>query len=83
MSSKKHIQITGSSNISWKDAIVRTIEEASETLSNLNSIIVIEQRAKIQGNKISEYYVDLDLEFEIDKRLQNPSNFNLSSNQDE
>lgn len=70
MSSKKHIKITGTSNISWKDAIVKTISEASETLSNLNSVVILEQRAKIQNDKISEYYVDLDLEFEIDKNLK-------------
>ena len=64
------IKITGTSNISWKDAIVKTISEASETLSNLNSVVILEQRAKIQNDKISEYYVDLDLEFEIDKCLQ-------------
>ena len=71
MSSKKHIKITGTSNISWKDAIVKTIGEASETLQNLSSVVILEQRANIDGNRISEYFVDLDLEFEIDKNLQN------------
>ncbi|MCI8310434.1 MAG: dodecin domain-containing protein [Clostridia bacterium] len=70
MSSKKHIKITGTSNISWKDAIVKTISEASETLQNLSTVVILEQRAKLQGDKIQEYYVDLDLEFEIDKNLQ-------------
>ena len=70
MNSKKHIKITGTSNISWKDAIVKTISEASETLSNLTSVVILEQRAKIQNDKISEYHVDLDLEFEIDKNLK-------------
>jgi len=82
MSSKKHIKITGTSNISWKDAIVKTISEASQTLMNLSSVVILEQKAKIQDDKIQEYYVDLDLEFEIDKNLQNsnPSvdtNFNM------
>ena len=82
MSSKKHIKITGTSNISWKDAIVKTISEASETLSNLSSVIVLEQRAKIEDDKIQEYYVDLDLEFEIDRNLQNLES-NPISNLDE
>lgn len=71
MSSKKHIKITGTSNISWKDAIVKTIADASETIYNISSIVILEQRAKVQGDKIQEYYVDLDLEFEIDKNMQN------------
>ena len=80
MNCKKHIKLTGVSNISWKDAIVRSIQDASQTLNNLTSVQVIEQRAKIQGDKIQEYYVDLDLEFEIDKGLQgleDTSNANL------
>ena len=79
MSSKKHIKITGTSTISWKDAIVKTISEASETLSNLTSVLVLEQRAKIQNDKISEYYVDLDLEFEIDKNLKNNQDDTMSN----
>ena len=70
MNSKKHIKITGTSNISWKDAIVRTISEASDTIYNLTSVVILEQRAKIQNDKIAEYYVDLDLEFEIDQNLK-------------
>ena len=84
MSSKKHIKITGTSNISWKDAIVKTIGEASESLQNLSTVVILEQRAKIQGDKIYEYYVDLDLEFEIDKNLQSSSQIsNDVSNLDE
>lgn len=70
MNCKKHIKLTGTSNISWKDAIVRSIQDASQTLNNLTCVQVLEQRAKIQGDKITEYYVDLDLEFEIDKAMQ-------------
>lgn len=71
MSSLKHILITGTSNISWKDATIKAISEASESLYNLTSVKIIEQRAKIQNNKISEYFVDMDLEFEINKNKEN------------
>ena len=66
MNSEKHIKVTGYSNISWKDAIVRTIDEASKTLSNLSSVTVLEQRASISGNKLVEYMVDLDITFRIE-----------------
>ena len=72
MKSEKHIKITGYSNVSWKDAIVKTIEEASKTLDNLTSITVIEQRANIQNNKISEYLVDLDISFLIENEQNIP-----------
>lgn len=64
---EKHIIVTGTSTISWKDAIVQTIAEASKTIDYITSVKILEQRAKVNGKKISEYYVDLDLSFTIDR----------------
>ena len=64
---EKHLLITGSSKTSWKDAILKTIEEASKTIDYLSGIKVLNQRAKISGKSIEEYYVDLDLTFTIDR----------------
>lgn len=66
MDIEKHLFITGSSNVSWKDAIVKTINEASKSINYLSGVKIIEQRAQIDGNKISQYFVDLDLTFLID-----------------
>ena len=66
MDIKKHLIITGNSTVSWKDAIVKTIEEASKTIDYLSEVKVLEQRASIDGNKISEYFVDLDISFVVD-----------------
>ena len=43
MSVEKHLKLTGISNISWKDAIVKTILEASKTIDYISSIKVVEQ----------------------------------------
>lgn len=67
MTVEKHLKVTGTSNISWKDAVVQTIAEASKTIDYLANVAILEQRAKITGDKISEYYVDLDLTFLIDR----------------
>ena len=66
MEIKKHLLITGSSENSWKDAITSAISEASKTIDYLSNVTVLEQRATISGNKISEYLVDLDISFVID-----------------
>lgn len=66
MDIKKHLKITGSSTVSWKDAIVKAISEASKTIDYLSEVKIIQQRANIDGNKISEYFVDLDLSFIVD-----------------
>lgn len=66
MEIEKHLIITGSSTVSWKDAIKKAIEETSKTIDYLSTVKVIEQRAKLDGNKIAEYYVDLDISFVVD-----------------
>ena len=66
MDIKKHLIITGNSTVSWKDAIVKAISEASKTIDYLSEEKIIEQRANIDGDKISEYFVDLDLSFIVD-----------------
>lgn len=66
METEKHLKITGSSEISWKDAITKTIQEASKTIDYLSSIKVLEQYAKIDGNKIIKYYATVELAFYID-----------------
>ncbi len=67
MGIEKHLTITGVSTISWKDAVVQAVAEASKTIDHLSSVKVLEQRAKIDGKKLIEYYVDLDLSFVIDR----------------
>ncbi len=66
MEMKKHLIITGHSNISWKDAIVKAIDETSKTIDYISEVKVLEQRANIDGNKLLDYFVDLDISFIID-----------------
>ncbi len=71
MDIEKHLLITGSSEVSWKDAIVKAINEASKTIDYLSTVKIISQRADIDGNKISKYFVDLDLGFTLDLDRKN------------
>lgn len=64
---EKHLIITASSKVSWKDAITKAIEEASKTIDYLSSVKVLEQKAKINMGKIEEYFVDLDISFTLDR----------------
>lgn len=66
MSTEKHLKITSSSDISWKDAIAKAINEASKTIDYLSTVTILEQKAKIDGNKIVEYSTTIDLTFNID-----------------
>ena len=43
MSIEKHLKLTGTSDISWKDAINKTILEASKTIDLISKIKILEQ----------------------------------------
>ncbi len=66
MEIKKHLLITGNSNVSWKDAIVKAIQETSKTIDYLYEVKILDQRATINEDKIVEYFVDLDISFVVD-----------------
>ena len=66
MATQKHLIITGTSNISWKDATLKAIREVSKTIDYISNIKILEQRANILNNQISEYFVDIDLTFTVD-----------------
>lgn len=80
MASEKHLIVTGHSNLSWKDAIVKTVSETSQTIKNLNSLKILNQRAIIENDKISEYLVDLDISFFIDPIQRKTTNDDLDLN---
>ena len=67
MSIEKHITVTGSSTVSWKDAIIKTISKASEKIQAISSVRIIDQRGKIVNGIISEYFVDLDITFIVEQ----------------
>ena len=71
MGIEKHLRITGTSTVSWKDAVVQTVAEASRTIDYLTSVKILEQKAKIDGKKLVEYYVELELSFVIDRDRDN------------
>ena len=66
MTVEKHLKLTGISNVSLKDAITKTIAEASKSIDYISSVTVLEQKAKIDGNKIIEYYSTIELTFNVD-----------------
>ena len=66
MQVEKHLYVTATSDVSWKDAITKAISEASKTIDYLSSVTVLEQRANIERDKLSVYYVDLDISFIVD-----------------
>ena len=73
MNTEKHIRITGYSNMSWKDAIVKSIEKAGKSLDHLSNMEIIRQRARIANGKIIEYIADLDIAFFVEEEPNDES----------
>jgi flavin-binding protein dodecin len=63
MSVARVTEITASSNKSFEDAIHVGIERASKTLQNLKGAWIKEQKAVIDGGKITEYRVTMKVTF--------------------
>ena len=67
MQVEKHLYVTATSDVSWKDAITKAISEASKTIDYLSNVKVFRtKRATIERDKLSVYYVDLDISFIVD-----------------
>ena len=59
--------ITAASPESWQDATVRGFERARETLRGITGIKVIEEKARVEDGRITEYLVTLQVVFVLDE----------------
>ncbi|MFT5892742.1 MAG: flavin-binding protein dodecin [Dokdonia sp.] len=65
MAVMKVIEVLSSSKISWEDATQNAVSQASKSVKNIKSVYVAEQSAVVDGDKVTEYRVNLRLTFEI------------------
>ena len=61
----KVIEVLSNSKVSWEDATQNAVSQASKTVKNIKSVYVAEQSAIVEGDKVTEYRVNLRLTFEI------------------
>jgi flavin-binding protein dodecin len=59
--------ITAASPIGWQDAIQRGFERARKTLRNITGLQVIEEKARVEDGKITEFLVTLRVIFVLDE----------------
>lgn len=58
--------ITAASPESWHDAALRGFERASETLRGITGIRVVEEKARVEDGRITEYLVTLQVVFVLE-----------------
>jgi flavin-binding protein dodecin len=64
---KKSIELVGTSNEDFSDAIEVAIKEAAESLRGLEWVKVIEYTAKVDNNKITQYQARLKVYFDVER----------------
>ncbi len=58
--------ITASSPLGWQDALDRGFDRASQTLRNITSLEVVEERARVEDGKVTEYLVTMKVVFTLE-----------------
>lgn len=67
MSVVKVIEIIAASNKSFDDAVQVALQEASKSVSNIQSIYVKEMHANVEKNEIVSYGINAKVSFKVDK----------------
>lgn len=62
----KIIELVGSSDKSWEDAINNTLERASKTVRNIKGVDVVGMKGVVKDGKIAEYRVVLKISFSVE-----------------
>ena len=66
MAVMKVIEVLANSNKSWEDATQKAVKKASKSVNNIKSVFVQSQSAVVEGDKVTEYRVNLKLTFQVD-----------------
>jgi len=62
----KVLELIGNSDKSWEDATEKAIAKASETVKNIKSAWVQDQKVSVENGRITEYRVILKVTFKIE-----------------
>ena len=63
MSVVKFIELSGRSSQSFEDAVRQTVERASQTIRNIQSVWVKEFEAVVENNRVTQFQVVVKLSF--------------------
>jgi flavin-binding protein dodecin len=66
MSVAKVIEISATSKQSFDDAVQVGVKKATQSLRNVKSVWIKEQRASVENNAVSEYQVNMQVTFVLD-----------------
>ncbi|MEN6370514.1 MAG: dodecin family protein [Armatimonadota bacterium] len=70
MSVVKMIELVGTSEESWENAVQAALDDANKTIKNIESIDVTNLSAVVQDGKIIEWNAETRIAFKIEDRLR-------------
>ncbi len=62
----KVLDLVGSSTVSWQDAVEVCVAEAGKTIDNIVGVEVVNNTAKIEEGKITEYKANVHVSFRVE-----------------
>lgn len=63
----KVIELVGSSEKGWQEAVDSAIERASKTIRNIRGVDIIGWTGKVEGSKIVEYRANVKISFVVEE----------------
>lgn len=63
----KTIDLVGTSGVSWEDAARQALAEATKTIRGIETLDVLEQTAKVDGDGIIEYQTHVRIHFRLER----------------
>lgn len=67
MSVVKIIELVGSSEEGWNEAVGNALKEAAKTVKNIKGIDVKSCTARVEGGEIVEYRADVKISFIVER----------------
>ena len=64
----KVVQLVGSSDKSFSDAVRVAVTQASETIRGITGVDVVSSTASVEDGEITEYRVTVDIAFKIERK---------------
>ena len=62
----KVIQLVGSSEISWQDAVEVAVREAAKAIRHISGVDVVSMTADVEGDRVTQWRVTVRIAFAIE-----------------
>ena len=70
MSVVKIVELVGSSDKGWQDAVEKAVGRAAKTVRNIRGVDVLGWTGKVEGGRIVEYRADVKISFVVEEVTQ-------------